>query len=297
MKNLFDEKAVELMLSPEKWKLAADFLPEEAETAPNISPKEASEKRMSRHFQREIFAPLAGNYNYGFNGKYYKCVPGTIFLIDSNVEHELCYTRYSRNLLHLWFFVEEDKILGNYLRIDKGKMENRLKIILRYSSDDMNLYKRWSTFRKSKEKHESFCARRKMLFVLTSLFTRIMENKAAPETDLPEYQYELIEMTKNRIQKNFRHGVSIEQLARIGGYSKFHFLRLFRKNTGFTIHEYLNVCRINEMQNLLKANLNLKEIAYHLGFSSLQAFSNWRRKIKSSNLSEIRLIFKENDKF
>jgi len=273
-----DENTRLMLLSPEKWKIVADFLPEKQDAVTAKNAGETAEKKMSRHPHREIFVALKGKYLYAFNGKYYNCAPGTVFLIDSNIEHELCYTKYSRNLLHMWLFVLEDRVFGNCLEINQGKMENRLKIMFRDFPPSMNIHKQWSIFRDCAGKPEAAIESRKMFLELGCLFMRIIESGTTTESDLDDYQKELIEITKGRIQKGFRHGINIEQLARSGGYSKFHFLRLFKKYSGFTIHEYLNMCRMNEMEKLLAENQSLKEIAGALGFSCLPAFSTWRKK-------------------
>lgn len=278
-REIFDEASTMTLLSPEKWTLVTDFLPAKPEPDTGKNSRRAAEKKMSRHAHRELLVALKGKYVYGFNGKCYNCEPGSIFLIDSNVEHELCYTQYSRNLLHMWLFVLEDRVFGNCLEINKGKMENRFKILFRDFLSSMNIFRQWDALRESAGTTREPLEKRKFLLSLGCLFLRIIESGTPSEPDLDDYQKEMIEITKGRIQKGFRHGINIEQLARSGGYSKFHFLRLFRKYSGCTIHEYLNKCRMNEMEKLFARKYSLKEIAGELGFSCLPAFSNWRKKM------------------
>ena len=279
--ELFNVSMAKMLLSPEKWEFVSAFLPEEVMPVSQIALSEVKEKRLDRHGSREILVPLSGKYDYGFNGKCYHCELGTMFLIDSSIEHETGYTKYSDNLIHLWLFVERRKILVQYLKIHHGKMESKCKIAINDLASDMNLYDLWETLRHKTGEFEIFLARRKFMLALSLIFIKILEIEKTA-TDLNTYQKMMVEMVKERIQKNFRQGVNIAQLARVGGYSKFYFLRLFKQYSGYTVYEYFNQCRINEMKRLLQKNLSQKEIAGELGFSCAAAFTNWRKKMNRS---------------
>jgi AraC-like DNA-binding protein/quercetin dioxygenase-like cupin family protein len=283
MNKLLDDNITEMLLSPETWKLIATFLPEETKSFYDISAEKLNKKRINRHSQREILIPLAGEYCYGFDGKYYNCVPGTFFLIDSNIDHELQYTKKSVNLLHLWLSIDEDKVFGNCSKIHHGKIESQFIVIFRDFTQGTNLYKIWDMFQNAESESETAIVRRKMLLALGCLHLRIIENKIVPKSNLSEYQSEIIEAAKNRIQKNFKNNIDIGQLALMSGYSKFHFMRLFKEYAGITIHKYHNECRKNEVTTLLTKNYTMKEIAYELGFSCPQAFCSWRKKMNQIN--------------
>lgn len=276
--ELFSVNMAKMLLSPEQWTFIAGFLPEEVSPVARISTAEIKTKKLDRHCAREILVPLSGNYDYSFNGKCYNCAPGAMFLIDANIEHETGYTGYSDNLIHLWLFVEHKQILIQYLKIHHGKMESKRKIAINDFASDMNLYDLWEALRHETGEFEIFLVRRKFMLALSLIFIRILEVEktgTSPDT----YQKMMVEIVKDRIQKNFRQGINLAQLARVGGYSKFYFLRLFKQYSGHTVYEYFNQCRINEMKYLLQKNLSQKEIARELGFSCAAAFSNWRKKM------------------
>lgn len=277
--ELFNVDMAKMLLSPEQWKFIAGFLPEEVSPVPRISTVEVKEKKLDRHCAREILVPLSGNYDYSFNGKCYNCAPGAMFLIDSSIEHETGYTRYSHNLIHLWLFVERKQVLVQYLKIHRGKMESKRRIAINDLASEINLYDLWEALRQATGEFEIFFARRKFMLALSMIFIKILEIEST-ETDPDTYQKMMVEMVKSRIHKNFRQGIDLAQLARVGGYSKFYFLRLFKQYSGCTIYEYFNQCRINEMRRLLQEKRPKKEIANELGFSCPQAFANWRKKIK-----------------
>ena len=61
--------------------------------------------------------------------------------------------------------------------------------------------------------------------------------------------------------------------------SKFHFLRMFKKITGSTPHEYISKIRIDHAAELLEdTNLSVSEIAARTGFTSQSYFCDAFKK-------------------
>jgi AraC family transcriptional regulator len=72
-----------------------------------------------------------------------------------------------------------------------------------------------------------------------------------------------------RMESEFRSNLNLETLASECGYSRNHFLRLFRKTTGYSPHQYLLKLRVKRAKSMMKdKSLNLLEIALACGFSS-----------------------------
>jgi len=92
------------------------------------------------------------------------------------------------------------------------------------------------------------------------------------------YQAQTIDMIKEHIVNTSGKSLTIDKLARIAGYSKFHFLRLFKQHSGKSIHEFINTVRVSKVKNMLTSGYSKKEIAEELGFSCASSFSYWFRK-------------------
>lgn len=74
-------------------------------------------------------------------------------------------------------------------------------------------------------------------------------------------------------------GLSLEVLSRQANLSLYYYTRLFKRETGFTPHEYILRSRINMAKYLLKSTLlSAKEICFRCGFRSESAFCNTFRK-------------------
>jgi AraC family transcriptional regulator len=77
------------------------------------------------------------------------------------------------------------------------------------------------------------------------------------------------------------HGepLALEQLAREGGVSAYHFLRLFARVTGVTPHQYLVRTRLRRAARLLAADTRpIAEVAYQVGFGDLSNFNRTFRR-------------------
>jgi AraC family transcriptional regulator len=86
--------------------------------------------------------------------------------------------------------------------------------------------------------------------------------------------------------------LDLKTIAAESGYSRTHFLRIFRASTGYSPHQWLTHLRIEEAKTLLqKASNSLIDIALECGFSSHGHFTNTFRKIVGVTPREYRRDF------
>jgi len=73
----------------------------------------------------------------------------------------------------------------------------------------------------------------------------------------------------DRIEQGFQSEISLASLAEEAGYSRGHFLKMFRTSMGMTPHRYLLKRRIDHAQSLLKQReISIIDVAADCGFSS-----------------------------
>ncbi|MFA4945709.1 MAG: AraC family transcriptional regulator [Lentisphaeria bacterium] len=69
-------------------------------------------------------------------------------------------------------------------------------------------------------------------------------------------------------------GANLDELARRAGYSKFHFCRLFKRETGLPPWQYLTARKLDRAKELLLGTRrSIKEIAHELGFAHPDYFA------------------------
>ena len=89
--------------------------------------------------------------------------------------------------------------------------------------------------------------------------------------------------------RNLDTDLSLQVLAKESGYSRVHFIRMFRAATGYAPHNYLLKLRVDRVRELLvSSTLSLTEIALECGFSSHSHLSRVFRQVLGATPSEYR---------
>lgn len=76
--------------------------------------------------------------------------------------------------------------------------------------------------------------------------------------------------------------LTLDAIAQEASFSKFHFIRLFKKLYGQTPHQYLTLVRIEKAKRLLQTNDCIKDVCFAVGFDSASSFTGLFKKITGS---------------
>lgn len=81
------------------------------------------------------------------------------------------------------------------------------------------------------------------------------------------------------LQQRFRERLRVEDVARALYVSSFHLCRIFKEETGVSMHRYLNHLRLQHaLGELARGEAELSELALELGFSCQSHFTKAFRK-------------------
>ena len=106
--------------------------------------------------------------------------------------------------------------------------------------------------------------------LLNQITAKPLRNEGADNTC---YSYRIRELA-DYIQENYMHNISLKQLAGIYFINEKYLGRTFKKETGQSVHEYLNNIRMEKATELLvHTNKPILEIAMECGFGSLSHFT------------------------
>jgi AraC family transcriptional regulator len=90
----------------------------------------------------------------------------------------------------------------------------------------------------------------------------------------------ILQRVLDRMRADFANNLDLHTIAQESGYSRTHFLRMFRASMGYSPHDWLTRLRIEEAKTRLqKKAYSLVDIALDCGFSSHGHFSSTFRKI------------------
>lgn len=83
--------------------------------------------------------------------------------------------------------------------------------------------------------------------------------------------------------------VSLEDLARVAGLSRYHLLRVFKRATGLPPHAWQTQLRLDRARRLLTLGREIADVALETGFTDQSHFSNTFKKYMGMTPSQYRL--------
>jgi len=104
----------------------------------------------------------------------------------------------------------------------------------------------------------------RFLNMLTALIMRHAD--APPVLRSAGREHTAVKRVKEFIEAYYNENISLAQLANTACLSPFHFIRVFRKETGLTPHAYLNQARVRRARALIAAGWAIAPAAYETGF-------------------------------
>lgn len=184
-----------------------------------------------------------------------------------------CHQAHSYSALEdtdaIWFHFDGSNSKGIY---EELKSEYGSGIVVRNSiSIIRNLHKIYEFYRGKGSKDEA---------ILSAYIARILSEFFVSHREPGSDKSLIVKRVVDYIDENFSRDLTVEELSKVAGLSAYYFSRVFKKYTGFTLHEYVVKSRITGAKILLKStDLTLKEIAFRCGFSNESAFSNSFKKM------------------
>lgn len=96
----------------------------------------------------------------------------------------------------------------------------------------------------------------------------------------------------NYINEHYQENITLDEIAKLSGYSKYHFSRLFKQYTNFSFYKYLNTKKIENAEKLLiNEELTITEVALQCGFTSLSSFIRMFKIIKGCTPTEFKDMY------
>lgn len=126
---------------------------------------------------------------------------------------------------------------------------------------------------------------------LLSLFVLLARNFSSPAgPDVSQAEGKKLAMVKAAVRyigENFRKSLTVEDISRAVGFSKYYFCRCFKEVAGQTVVDYVNFLRCHNANILLSSGeSNVTEAAELSGFHNLSYFTKTYKKYMGSLPSE-----------
>lgn len=233
--------------------------------------------RSHNHRQREILFVLEGESDYMVNGNWHRLKHGDAVFIESWQEHSFFYRPDEHDLKHLWLFLHPKRLNAIYSCLNHaGELKRKVYLEECSGSAFQNLVVNWDRAR-NHEIQDDFLYQQ---LLRTSLNLVLLEITYKLKFQESVYQKkpteEIIAFVLEYIDNHHGNHCSLQQLARLTGYTHYYLCHLFRKYCGKTIGTVINEARLAYIIEQ-KGRTNVKELAEKLGFASVDTFWKWRR--------------------
>lgn len=251
------------------------------------------------HSACEIIVPTEGNYLATVSGQTFELTPGDIFLIPSGEPHSL--TAPSRGGRFILLF-EFDQILAikgsSYLAscMSLPLLINRSTCPSIYAEEsDIISQICWDYLHDDSLRDITIYSKLLTFFLNYGKYRLSTEGHYVVSQLSPSSQRSYAEKfgaVFTYLDRHFAEDLTLEGVAAVAGFSKFHFSRTFKQLSGCNFYEYLCHRRIKSSEALLmKPELSISQIALQSGFSSVSTFNRTFKKLKGCTPTQYRGMF------
>ncbi len=250
------------------------------------------------HTATEIIMPLENTYSVTLNKVNYSLNEGDILIIPPGELHELYAPKSGTRIIFLF-----DSSILRDLSSSQGILTilNQAHLITKDTCPEIY------------EQEQNLMSEIKDEYLNsaplweTSIYAKILEmfvligrNHIDSGTLFPDVravkQKEYIEKFNkiiDYIDCNYTEDITLDKIAAMAGFSKFHFSRLFKQFADTSFYDYLNLRRIKSAETLLlDPNLAITEVALQSGFSSISTFNRVFKSLKKCTPTEFKDMYR-----
>lgn len=248
------------------------------------------------HTPLEIVMPIINNYEVICSGHKYILQETDILIINSGVIHSLYAPPVGERLIFQPDFtlLHNIKELESTLSIISPALlitaENSPAIHEKIASLMLEIRDEYSST--DILSNASIYAKLIQIFVFIGRYcANNVEKFDVTSNKQKEYTEKFLSVC-NYINEHCTDNLSLDEVADLIGFSKYHFTRLFKQFTGVSFYKYLNQKRIACAEKLLvNPSISITEVSLQSGFSSLSAFIRMFKIIKDCTPTEFRKLY------
>ena len=234
-----------------------------------------TKKDFSYHYHdfHKIIVFISGKVTYHIEGKAYHLKPRDILLVSQGAIHKpeidpsVPYERYifwirddlSCQELNTCFQKANDRSF-NLVRADSA-LQERLKDLLPEIEQTLQ------------NTHFGDPVLRDALFTQFMIYINRIFLRTSSSPDKKAYSSDTqVEQLLKYINRNLSENLSIDQLAERFFFSKYHMMRKFKNETGYTIHNYITSKRLLMARSLISQGIPVMKAALASGFRDYTTF-------------------------
>lgn len=228
------------------------------------------------HEEYAFGVTLSGRQDFFSNGQFHKSPPGNIIHLKPEEVHD-GHSGVEEPLSYVMLYVHPRQIeplfadAAGVRRIDDVRMSETLvqdPVLRQHIMELVRLIT------------DNVGSRIEQEHALLRIASRVVQRVGHYEPEeLTRRADALLQRAKDFIHHHVDADLSLEDISDAANLSKYHFLRLFRRQFGITPHQYVINCRINAARTALETGEPLNDVVYRYGFSDLSHFNRRFKRI------------------
>ncbi len=252
------------------------------------------------HNEVELILPLSGSFQVKFfndSSAVASCAPGDIILIAPGTLHEYLAVEPGGEKMILLFDISRHaqvsslvpllKTLPPYVHVKQSEYPVETARLQNYFWDIERLYGNSDEFLQ-------ISVYSLVTLILAQIGSMHLGDARLPvdSGDSQARNIEKLVHVTNYIDAHRNEDLTMEQLADLAGFSKYHFERLFKSCMGISCYQYITKRRVMMAQELLSdTDLSVTDIAMQSGFFSLSTFNRVFKDMNGCSPTEYRKLY------
>lgn len=227
------------------------------------------------HTFHKIILLLAGRAGYCVEGERYELAPGDLVVIGRGSIHRPELRQgdfYERMILYISpEFLEKNSTPDCDLAACFQQAQSRFQYVYRTGADDeiSPLLTALEQAGRSEEFGAALLQRAVAVQLLVQLNRTVLARHAIPAAAGDSKIVAILQY----LNLHLTEPITIDELAGRFYLSKYHMMRRFRQETGYTIHHYLMEKRLMLAQQLLRTGAPLAQVCFDVGYQDYSTFS------------------------
>lgn len=283
MKNrYFSSEMLDILLWPEQWTIFGPYCPPPRPTVSAPDHDEWMAKHSHQHDHLEVMMVLRGRGCHGYGGEVYEFWPGTVFCFAPQERHDVEMPPWAPEADVLWVNVTGRSFTARLLsfrQTAKGSRDTLGHLLMIEDTGLLGpnplLY--LDFIKESREPVRPLQVRAGVELLLAAVVADGYEEDWVRPESRARRAVRLIEEYIQEVGGR----TTLDDCARLAGYSRSHFSRLFTHFAREYIKDYIDDYRFAHSNDLLRDGWTYKHIAEHYDMSP-QSFCRWYRRHERS---------------
>ena len=239
--------------------------------------RDTAGQELDFHFHEfdKVVLLLAGRVDYLVEGRSYALKPWDVLLVRHHTIHKAVIDRtqpYERIIIYLdgKYFgrsMPEARLMGSFDQADRAGQH----LLTPSDAQRQELQQVLRAYESSAgDEGVGASALRETFIIQLLIHISRMTASAAPSR---ESQYDpKIQQVLSYINENLGRELSVDELAEQAYLSRYHFMRLFKAQTGSTVHAYVRQKRLLHAARLIREGVSVGKAAADSGFGDYSSF-------------------------